>query len=381
MSLANPRIVERMADIEARSWNALTGGRYPHLRHEFLLSLEDCGCLGEEVGWQPCHALFEDETGRLAAAMPMYLKSNSFGEFVFDHAWANAYERAGRAYYPKLVVAAPFTPATGPRVLIAEDGDRSNLAPACIAAVSNLVQAFGVSSCHWLFADDRELLDSPSLLQRQGYQFHWHNRGYEDFDHYLSFMNSRHRKAIRKERREIAEAGVSFRQVLGCEMTEDDWKTLHRLYRNTFRQYGNYPAMTQEFFRALGKRMGESVMTLFAEKHGETVAAAFFLVGADTLYGRYWGAFREIPSLHFETCYYRGLDYCIAKGLTRFEPGAQGEHKIGRGFLPTPTYSSHWIADPAFRRAVADFLGREKSLIEKYMQELQRYSPFKREQD
>jgi predicted N-acyltransferase len=378
MTLLEPRIVGRIAEVDAQSWNALTGGRYPPVRHEFLHCMEAFGCLGDEVGWRPCHLLFEDQ-GRLAAAMPMYLKFNSFGEFVFDHAWANAYERAGQAYYPKLVVASPFTPATGPRLLLAEDCNRPEIAEYCIEAALDTARSLGVSSCHWLFADDETLLHAPVLLKRQGYQFHWRNRGYEDFEHYLSFLNSRRRKQIRKERREVAQAGVSFRRVFGAEMSDREWAVLHGLYRTTFRRYGNYPAMTLEFFRELGRRMGESVMTIFAERQGEVVAASFFLVGKDALYGRYWGCFQETPSLHFEACYYQGLDFCIASGFRLFEPGAQGEHKISRGFLPTPTYSLHWIADPNFRRAIADYLVREKPLIENYMEELGRHSPFRQE--
>jgi predicted N-acyltransferase len=368
------RTIHRIREVDAALWNALTDGRYPHLRHEFLRAMEEFGCLGEAVGWLPCHLIFED-AGRLAAAMPMYLKFNSFGEFVFDWSWANAYERAGLDYYPKLVIASPFTPALGPRVLTAPTyhDDAAN----CIEAAIAYARAIGVSSCHWLFATDLALLHSPQVLVRQGYQFHWHNRGYDDFEHFLSFLSSKRRKQIRKERREVRAAGVTLRRLCGNELSDEEWGVFYRLYRNTFDRYGNYPAMTAEFFRELGRSMGERVLMVFAERRGEIVAGAFCLIGTDTLYGRYWGCLEYIPSLHFEVCYYQGLEYAIEHGLQCFEPGAQGEHKVSRGFLPAPTWSLHWIADSDFRRAIAHFLEGEKAMVEKYMEELSRQTPFR----
>ena len=370
------RTIRRIDEVDAAAWNALTGGRYPHLRHEFLHAMEEFGCLGEAVGWLPCHLIFED-AGRLAAAMPMYLKFNSFGEFVFDGSWANAHERAGLDYYPKLVIASPFTPATGPRILIAPDYDNAASAADCIETALAYARAMGVSSCHWLFPTDQALLNSPQLLLRQGYQFHWHNRDYRDFDHYLSCLNSRRRKQIRKERREVREAGVTCRRLHGNDLSDQDWAVFHRLYQATFERHGNYPALTKAFFEALGRTMGENILVILAERHAQIVAASFFLIGNETLYGRYWGCFEEISSLHFEACYYLGLEYCIEHRLKRFEPGAQGEHKISRGFLPTATWSMHWIADPRFRRAIGDFLARERPMVRQYMEELNGHSPFR----
>jgi hypothetical protein len=370
------RVISRLADLPAADWNALGCGGIPFLRHEFLSALEQFGCLGEGVGWLPRHLTFwQDNT--LVAAMPMYEKLNSFGEFVFDWAWASAYQRAGLAYYPKLVVASPFTPATGPRLLLRPEPRQADLPQRCIEAALAFAASAGVSSCHWLFATDQSLLSSPHLLVRQGYQFHWQNRDYGDFEHYLSFMSSKRRKQIRKERREVREAGVTLRRVLGAEASDAEWAAFHRCYENTFDRHGNFPALTLEFFRALGRSMGEDVMLVLAEKSGRIVAAAFFLIGADSLYGRYWGAFEEVPSLHFEACYYQGLDYCLERGLSRFEPGAQGEHKISRGFLPTATWSLHWIPEPRFHHAIADFLSREAAQVRQYMAALSRHSPFK----
>ena len=370
------RVLKQISETDAASWNALCGDRYPFLRHEFLHALEACDCLGEHVGWLPHHLIFEED-GQVVAAMPMYLKLNSFGEFVFDWAWADAYQRAGLDYYPKLVVASPFTPASGPRVLTSTDEKAPERVQRCIEAALEQARSLGASSCHWLFATDTGLRDSPHLLLRQHYQFHWQNVGYGDFEHYLSFMASRKRKQIRKERREVADAGVRFRRLLGSELSEADWRLFHSLYRNTFERYGNYPALTLRFFQDLGRNLGENVWVVFAELHGTVIATAFFLVGEDTLYGRYWGCSGEIQSLHFEACYYQGLDFCLERGLKHFEPGAQGEHKISRGFLPTSTWSMHWIAEPRFRGAIADFLRRETAQVQRYMAELNQQSPFK----
>lgn len=371
------RIADRLADIDRDAWNRLTDSRIPYLRHEFLVALEENQCLGREVGWHPRHVLFEDADGQLVAACPAYLKTNSFGEFVFDWSWADAHQQLGRDYYPKWVIACPFTPATGPRLLLAPEWRANGVAEALLESVIQMVEASGLSSLHWLFTNDTPVLESPRLLRRLGCQFHWTNAGYASFDDFLSGMTSKRRKEILRERRQVRDAGIELRQLSGEEMLAADWATLHRLYRLTFAKHGNYPALSLKFFQSLGRTMGESVRVAFAVANGEIIAGAFYLVGAETLYGRYWGCTEEVPGLHFETCYYQGLEYCIAKGLQRFEPGAQGEHKISRGFLPTPTWSAHWIADPKLRAMIARFLDGETQAMEQRIGELHGRSPFK----
>lgn len=372
------RVVERLSEVDAVSWNRCVGADFPYLRHEFLLGLEQHGCLGETVGWLPRYVLVE-RGSELRAAVPLYLKFNSFGEFVFDQGWAHAYREAGLEYYPKLVAAPPFTPATGPRLLLGPHDDAAELAEFCIGSVIDLAQDLGVSSCHWLFATDPHLLESPRLMLRKGYQFHWRNHGWSDFEDYLAAFSSRRRKQLRKERRVVVEAGIGCRRVMGHQASEADWRCFFHCYRDTFLRHGNYPALTYEFFRHLSRNLGESVMLVIAEREGDPVAAAFFLVGSETLYGRYWGALDDVPGLHFEACYYQGLDFCLERGLLRFEPGAQGEHKISRGFLPTATWSAHWIGDARFRALIAAFLAREKQGVSRYMEELAQHSPFRAE--
>jgi predicted N-acyltransferase len=371
------RIVPDLADVEPEAWNALTGGAFPFLRHEFLRALETEGCLSPRIGWVSHQVLVEDRAGGLVAACPMYLKYNSFGEFVFDWAWADGYERAGRAYFPKLVVAAPFTPATGPRLLLAEAGRTPAREREVLGLVMELARSAGVSSLHFLFANDPVLLESPDLMKRVGCQFHWENQGYDEFEDFLAELTSKRRKEILRERRQVREAGVELRRVRGNEIEPDLWRPIHELYCTTFAKHGNFPALTESFFREIAVTMGEQVLAVLAFRKGRVIGAAYFLVGADALYGRYWGCTEEIPGLHFEACYYQGIEFCLEAGLSRFEPGAQGEHKISRGFLPTKTWSLHWIADPAFRKAIARFLSREEAGMETYIAELAARSPFK----
>lgn len=377
------RLVERIAHIEADAWNHLTGRAIPYLRHEFLLALEEHGCASPDTGWQPAHLVFEDPQGMLIAALPMYLKGNSFGEFVFDWTWAEAYQRAGLDYYPKLVVAPPFTPATGPRLLIAPHRRSAQLAEEIVATAIQVARNLDVSSLHWLFANDDALATAePSLLlPRLGYQFHWHNREWSNFDAFLAAFQSKRRKEARRERRLVSDAGVVLRRVLGCAATADEIETFYRLYRDTFRKYGNYPALTLDCFRALARTMGDAVLYVFAERDGRIIAGSYFLIGADTLYGRYWGAFEDIPALHFEACYYQGIEFCLERGLSRFEPGAQGEHKIARGFDPIPTWSYHWIANPAFRNGIDTFLRHERERVQRYLAGLAEHSAYRRESD
>jgi predicted N-acyltransferase len=370
------RVVPRLAEVEPHAWNALGGGAYPFLRHEFLSALEEQGCVTRRIGWVSRHLMVEDGDGRLVAALPMYLKFNSFGEFVFDWAWADGYERAGLAYYPKLVVAAPFTPTTGPRLLVAPHAADGVAAEALKLALET-ARSTEVSSLHWLFATDPVLAESPHLLKRVGCQFHWENRGYGSFDDFLAELTSKRRKEIQRERRLVREAGLELVRRRGSELEPKLWRTVHELYCSTFAKHGNYPALNERFFREIATSMGDRVLVVLAFRREKIIGIAYFLIGQDALYGRYWGCSEEIPALHFEACYYQGIEFCIENGLGRFEPGAQGEHKISRGFLPTRTWSYHWIANSEFRRVIARFLEREGAAMQGYIAELEARSPFK----
>ncbi len=370
-------IARRIADIDPLQWNALVGNNNPCIRHEFLNTLETQACLGSKVGWMPYHLVMENTEGQLLAACPSYVKSNSFGEFVFDWMFADAYTRAGMDYYPKMVVASPFTPASGPRLLIHPDYRKPELAHELIALGIASAEALGVSSLHWLFASDFELLESPHLLKRMGYQFHWHNTGAHTFDDYIAGFTAKRRKEIKRERRIVSESGINIQRRQGNTVDDMEWDQVYELYCLTFARYGNYPALSRSFFHTLASCMGENILLVTAHRNQELIAMAYFIIGSDCLYGRYWGAKEDIPCLHFEACYYQGLEYCLETGLSRFEPGAQGEHKISRGFLPTPTWSLHWIAHPTFRRAIAEYLERENRLIERKINDLFEYSPYR----
>ncbi|GAB6048293.1 GNAT family N-acetyltransferase [Methyloparacoccus murrellii] len=366
-----------MAAIARDAWNRLGCTGFPCLRHEFLLALEEGGCLGDRVGWFPLPLTLTDPSGELLAALPLYLKSNSFGEFVFDWAWAEAHERAGRTYYPKLVAASPFTPATGPRLLVRPDLREPALVARLIGAAIEAARSLGVSSLHWLFPTDDELTQAPGLLRRTGCQFHWENPGYQSFEHFLAALTAKRRKEIQRERRRVREAGVELVPLAGEEVSAREWAAFHALYRDTFDRHGNFPALTLAFFRQLAATLGSRVRLVLARRAGEIVAAAYFLVGDDALYGRYWGCREEIPGLHFEACYYQGIEFCIARGLRRFEPGAQGEHKISRGFLPARTASCHWLAHEDFRAPVARFLQREAAMMDDYIRRMGERSPYR----
>jgi predicted N-acyltransferase len=371
----------RIDEIPAEEWNRLADPDTPFLRHEFLAAMERHSCVGEELGWLPHHLALRDETGALVAAAPCYLKFNSYGEFVFDWSWADAYHRAGMKYYPKLVVASPYTPATGPRILTGDTPGRGQHAAALIRGADEVAERLGVSSLHWLFTTDEETnwLEAASLMRRMGCQFHWDNRGYRSFDDFLGALSAGKRKNIKRERRRVSEAGIRFRLLPGGEVTEDDWALFHRLYCGTFDKRGGIPTLSLGFFQEIGRTMGGNLLLVLAYHDDDVVAAAFNLVGTKSLYGRHWGCFEDFHSLHFEACYYQGLEYCIREGLMRFEPGAQGEHKISRGFLPTPTWSAHRIADARFRDAIGRFLGLERESMEDYLVEMRGRSPFKSE--
>ena len=372
-------LIGSLTEICSADWNRLSGTRQPFLRHEFLAGLERHRCVGEQWGWVPQHLLLYDVEERLIGAMPQYLKTNSYGELVFDWAWADAYRRHGLRYYPKLVSAIPYTPATGPRLLLAPEADPEATAQALIEAAIEQARRLEVSSLHWLFPDeaDRNRLSAHGLGIRTGCQFHWHNQGYRDFGHYLERFTSDKRKKIRRERRLVAESGVSIHCRPGEDMSEAQWEAMHRHYRSTFERLSGYATLSLDFFRALSQELPGQLVIFQAEYQGRPVASAICLRDDQCLYGRHWGCDEQFDNLHFELCYYQGLEYCIREGLARFEPGAQGEHKISRGFLPTPTWSAHWIADPQFRAAIDDFLQRETSGMQHYIAELGEHSPFK----
>jgi len=374
------RIVESLDGVPAAQWNAIAAGDPagpgdPFTRHEFLAALIDTGCAGARSGWQPQIVLLE-RGATLCGAMPLFLKSHSYGEYVFDWAWADAYERHGLQYYPKLLCAVPFTPVTGPRLLAVHDADRAKLA----AAARDLARE--VSSLHVLFptAPEATLLQDQGMMLRRTVQFHWQNapgQGYADFDDFLGRMTRHRRKVIRQERRRVREAGIAFRWLRGAEIERGHWEFFERCYRRTYAEHRSSPYLNLEFFLRLGATLPQHTLMVLAERAGRPVAASLNMVSDDTLWGRYWGAAEHVPLLHFECCYYQAIDYAIAHRLRTFEGGAQGEHKLFRGLLPVETHSAHWLAHPAFADAIEDYLKRETAGIARYVDELNEHSPFK----
>jgi len=372
------QVINALDEFPAAAWNALQGTDNPFLRHEFLSALERHGCVSPANGWQPYHLLLQEDE-RLLAAAPGYLKADSWGEFVFDWSWANAYERTGRAYYPKFVSAVPLTPATGPRILLAEGTDPMLAASALASGGQTLCERMKLSSMHWLFPEQgqAEALTAAGLSLRTGCQFHWRNQGYRDFQDFLETFSSKKRKNVRRERRLAAETGLEFVIVPGDAVTDADWLAFFRFYQRTFQLHGNLAVLSLAFFMDIGRNLADRVL-MVQGRDSQGLAAAALLLRSDTaLYGRYWGCREELPGVHFETCFYQGIAYCIEQGLELFEPGAQGEHKIARGFLPTLTRSCHWIHDPGFRSAIHGFLDRERAMIRSYMTELQGHSPYR----
>ncbi len=366
-------------DIPAAEWNALDSQGNPFVRHEFLAALEHNDCVGERFGWLPQHLTAHDDAGRLLGAAPLYLKDNSYGEFVFDWAWAEAYERAGMRYYPKLVSAMPYTPAPGPRLLTAAGAARPAVTGALIQGTLEHAERHGVSSLHWLFTTDEEtgLLEQQGLMRRTGCQFHWFNEGFADFDDFLATFTSSKRKKLKRERRRAVEAGLEIEIVHGHQASDEQIAVAEMFYRTTFDKKWGFATLNLGFFQEVARTMGPQLVLVLARDAGRYVAGAICFRGEDALYGRHWGCVAEYHSLHFELCYYQGIDYCIREGLSRFEPGAQGEHKVGRGFRPTPTWSAHWIANPQFRNAIEDFVAREARGMDHYMQELSEHLPFR----
>jgi uncharacterized protein len=373
------RVVEDLAEVPVASWDACAGPDNPFVCHAFLQALEESGSATRETGWLPQHLLLEDDTGKLLGAVPMYLKSHSYGEYIFDHGWASGYERAGGRYYPKLLAAVPFTPATGPRLLLHPEAE-SDAVDYLVAAMLEVAQRRKVSSLHVNFPPQAqwEKLGEHGFLQRLGRQFHWENNGYKSFDDFLEALNSRKRKQIRRERRDALEGGLEIETLNGPDLKPEHWDAFFRFYMSTSDRKWGSAYLTREFFDLLHQRMADKVVLVMTKKAGRYVAGALNLVGSDTLFGRNWGCVGDFPFLHFEVCYYRAIDFAIARGLKRVEAGAQGQHKIQRGYLPSPTYSAHWIRDPGFQRAVADFCARERRAIESEMEELEEgLSPFK----
>lgn len=370
------RFLPSLADVSARDWDALHDGRNPFVAHAFLHGLESQGCLRRDWGWIPHHVtLWEGDT--LVAAAPGYLKDNSHGEFVFDHAWAHAYARYGLDYYPKWLCAVPYSPVTGPRLLAQDAAHRKAL----LTAVRDEVLRLGLSSAHVNFhAEDEDDAFASDWLPRIDVQYHWRNPGHwRDFDGFLADFDHKHRKNIRQERAKVQRAGVVIRTVHGDEATAADLEAMFGFYLRTFQDYGNSPALTLPFLQHLARTMPRQLVMFLADHDDRTIAGALCLRGHDTLYGRYWGAEAPLPGLHFETCYYQGIAYCLREGLARFEPGAQGEHKIARGFLPAWVRSRHWIADPEFAGALAHWCDEESQAVRRYARTLQSHSPFKQQ--
>ena len=371
------RLHKGVSDIDARCWDGLVGNDHPFVSHAFLAGLEEHDCIRTEFGWQSCPlGLYENDV--LVAAAPLYLKGNSHGEFVFDWSWAGAYERHGLAYYPKLLCAVPYSPVTGPRLLVGAGERAVAMREALTEAIEQRVTAMKISSAHLNFVDDAgaDVLSGTRWLPRFDWQFHWTNRGWSDFDDFLAALKPKKRKNIRQERQQVATAGVTCEIRHGDELDDREWRTLHHLYQSNFDAHGNHAALTEGFFRHLGQYMPRQVVAVLCRRAGRIIAAALCLRSADTLYGRYWGAEEQIPGLHFEACYYQGIDYCIRNGLRRFEPGAQGEHKIARGFLPVRTQSFHHVRDQRFASAIADALQHEAMGLEMYREDLLTHSPY-----
>lgn len=366
-------IVATIADLPAAQWDALTGGN-PFLSHAFLTALQESGCATQRTGWQAQFlTLWQGE--QLIGALPLYLKRHSYGEYVFDWAWAEAYERQGLDYYPKLLCAVPFSPITGLRALGATAAIRATL----IQAALEMAQQLEVSSLHCLFPDEMQAREfqQAGMMLRQGVQFHWQNPGYADFDAYLAAMNNDKRKKIKQERRRVRDAGISFTHHTGRNITSAHWAFFVRCYDSTYLQHRSTPYLNLDFFQRIGITMPDHVLLIIAWRNGQPIASALNIYTPDTLYGRYWGALEYHPGLHFETCYYQAIEFCIAEKIAVFEGGAQGEHKIARGFLPVTTWSAHWLAHPRFSRAVEDFLARETESMSRYTDELNEHNPFK----
>jgi predicted N-acyltransferase len=392
------RVVPAIAEIDAASWNACanpnpavppqtahdsTAGdaHNPFISHEFLDCLEASGSATARTGWQPQHLLAEARDGSLAGAVPCYLKSHSRGEYVFDAGWAEAYERAGGQYYPKLQVSVPFTPATGRRLLVRPGPDAAKIRTGLTAGLVELCRRHEASSVHFTFLPEAEcrFLEGHAFLHRTDQQFHWENAGYATFDAFLDALSARKRKTIRRERRDALSPGISVHWLTGSDLTEDIWDVFFDFYMETGSRKWGRPYLTRKFYSMIGQRMASDIVLMMAKRAGRWIAGAINFRGSDTLFGRHWGAIEHHPFLHFEICYYQAIEYAITHKLKRVEAGAQGEHKLLRGYMPVTTHSAHYLADPGLRRAVADYLVRERAYVEAAGQELAAAAPFRKD--
>ena len=378
--LLGARVLGGIGEAAAADWDACAGGDNPFVSHAFLSALEESGSAAPETGWGPRHLIVEDASGAIVGCAPAYLKSHSYGEYVFDHAWADAFERAGGSYYPKLQVAVPFTPVTGPRLMVRAGSDRETVRRTLIAGCVALARSAGVSSLHVTFPTEAEwrALGAAGFLLRTDRQFHWSNEDYRSFDDFLAQLASRKRKAVRRERRAALDAGLTIETLTGAAITPAHWDAFHRCYVATGERKWGHPYLTRAFFEMLGEAMADRVVLVLAANEGRTIAGALNLVGGDTLYGRNWGALERHPFLHFELCYYRAIDYAIEQGLSRVEAGAQGPHKIARGYLPKITYSAHWIGHEGLRDAIAEYLDHERPAIDAEVEALADHAPFRK---
>jgi len=377
VTLRPARFLDSIAQIDARSWNGLAGMTQPFLRHEFLLALEQSGCAAPRTGWTPKHLIIDDAKGVPVAAMPLFRKAHSRGEFVFDFSWAGAYAQQGLRYYPKLLTAVPFTPVSGPRVL-GPNADARALTQRVLSAALDYARSEQLSSWHVLFPTEETAadLDQAGLILRRDCQFHWYNQGYESFEAFLATFTAEKRKKAKRERRRVAEAGIEFDTLHGGDMTSSLWNIVYEFYADTFYRHGHEPYLNLDFFKRVSAALPNELMLKVARVGPEPIAVAIFFVGQEALYGRYWGAGGNFHSLHFEACYYQGIEYCIEKKLQRFEPGTQGEHKVPRGFVPTMTRSAHYIADPRFAAAIRDFAQREARGVDAYAAAVQTHVPY-----
>jgi predicted N-acyltransferase len=376
---ALPRLLLRAAELPATEWDACAGEDNPFVRHAFVASLEDSGSATPRTGWTPAHLVAPGPDGRAAAILPAWAKTHSRGEYVFDHAWAEAFEQAGGAYYPKLQICSPFTPATGPRILLRDPA----LARPMITAAEILTRANGFSSAHATFlpSDQADWFEAAGWLMRHDIQFHWLNEGYGSFDEFLGALASRKRKAIRRERAEALAGGLRVVHLSGRDLTESHWDAFWRFYQDTGARKWGRPYLTRAFFSLVSERMGERILLILAMRGDTPIAGALNFIGTDALFGRYWGCSEDVPFLHFELCYHQAVEWAIAHGLKRVEAGAQGEHKLARGYRPVTTVSAHWLANRELRRAVAEYLEGERALVARHGDALSRHAPFRRDEE
>ena len=384
---ATVTLVPAVSEIDAAAWdqcaNPDASAYNPFVAHAFLKALEDAGCVGQGTGWLPRHLVLTDENGMIAGVAPSYVKTHSQGEYVFDHGWADAYMQAGGRYYPKLQMAVPFTPVPGPRLMVRR-GPRASADEQFLAAAAiEVARQNGLSSVHLTFLDSdaQQRLGELGFLARTGQQFHWHNKGYRDFEDFLDGFASRKRKTVRKERIEALAPGITVEHLTGRAITDTHWDSIFEFYMDTSSRKWGRPYLNRKFFSVLGQSMSEHCLLVMAKRNGRYIAGALNMIGGDCLYGRYWGAVEQHPSLHFEVCYYQAIEYAISHGLARVEAGAQGEHKLARGYLPVETYSAHWIADLALKRAIEKFLRQEREHVVASNAELAGMGPYRNEQD